>query len=162
MAIRRRITKRVILRKSVKKYMRKHFSLTFQVDKSPQEVFNIALNVRGWWQGIYEEDIKGKFDKPGDEFIFRAGGGAHYSKQRLIEMIPDQRIAWVVTESKLSFLDKTDEWNGTKIIFDISRVGNKTQVTFTHEGLTPEIECYDACSEGWSRYMHEKFLGLIK
>jgi len=142
--------------------MAKDFTTTFLVDQSPQAVFKAVTNVRGWWQGLYEEEIIGKTQALHDEFTFRAGGGAHYSKQRLLELIPDKKVVWLVTDSELSFIDKKDEWKGTKIIFDISTKGNKTKVQFTHEGLNPQIECYDSCSSAWQMYLDQKLLPLIK
>ena len=77
------------------------------------------------------------------------------------ELIPDKKIVWMITDSKLTFLKKPDEWTGTRIIFEILKKESKTQLVFTHEGLVPEIECYDSCSPAWSRYLTEKLLPLI-
>lgn len=92
----------------------------------------------------------------GDEFIFKAGDGVHYSKQKLVELVPNKKIAWLVTDSELSFLQQKDEWTGTKLIFEISTTGVNTQVKFTHEGLTPTSECYDACAPAWTQYIQNK------
>ena len=46
-----------------------------------------------------------------------------------------------------------NEWTGTKISFDISTEGNQTKVTFTHNGLAPQFECYEGCSNTWSQYL---------
>lgn len=142
--------------------MAKDFTTTFLVDQSPNQVFKAATNVRGWWQGLFEEEIIGKTQDLNDEFTFRAGDGAHYSKQRVIELVPDQKVVWLVTEGELSFVEKKDEWKGTKIIFDISKQGNKTLVKFTHEGLNPHVECYDSCSSAWQMYLDQKFLSSIE
>jgi hypothetical protein len=142
--------------------MTKDFTTTFLVDQTPNQVFKAVTNVRSWWQGLYEEEIIGETQGLNDEFIFRAGGGAHYSKQRLIELVPDQRVIWLVTEGELSFVEKKDEWKGTKIIFDISKKESKTQVKFTHEGLNSQVECYDSCSSAWQMYLDQKFLPLIE
>ena len=115
----------------------KNFSNTLVVDQTPEEVFDAIRNVRSWWSGYYAEDIKGDTEQLNDEFSFRAGDGVHYSKQKLIEVIPNKKVVWLITESELSFLKKKDEWTGTKVIFDISAKDNKTQLTFTHDGLTP-------------------------
>lgn len=139
----------------------KNFTTTLIVDQTPEEVFNVIRNVRGWWSGYYSEDIKGDTEKLNDEFSFRAGGGAHYSRQKLIEVIPDKKVVWLVTDSKLDFLENKDEWTGTKVIFDISTKVNKTQLVFTHEGLIPEIECYNSCAPAWSQYLQNKLLPLI-
>jgi hypothetical protein len=142
--------------------MAKDFTTTFLVDQSPRQVFNAVTNVRGWWQGLYEEEIIGKSQDLNDEFTFRAGGGAHYSKQKLVELVPDKRVVWLVTEGELAYVGKKDEWQGTKIIFDISKVGEKTRVEFIHQGLIPEVECFDSCSSAWQMYLDQKFLPLVK
>jgi hypothetical protein len=132
---------------------KENFVYRFKSSQSPETVFKLLQNIEQWWSGVYEETIKGKSDQLNDEFTFLAGGGAHYSRQKLVELVPAKRIAWLVTESKLSFLSKPDEWTGTTISFDLSADGSGTSVTFTHEGLTPQIECYDACSSGWTSYL---------
>jgi len=139
----------------------KNFTTTLLVDQTPEEVFDSIRNVRGWWSGYYSEEIKGDTEKLNDEFSFRAGDGVHYSKQKLVEVIPNKKVVWLITESDLSFLEKKDEWTGTKVIFDISTKDNKTQLVFTHDGLNPDIECYNACAPAWSQYLQNKLLPLI-
>jgi hypothetical protein len=137
------------------------FSLTIITKKTSQEVVQTILNVRDWWSGIYSEAFEGEAAKLNDEFSFRTGNGAHYSKQKLVELIPNNRVVWLITESELSFLEKTDEWTGTKLVFEISKEGNNTRVIFTHQGLTPEIECYDSCAPAWRQYIQYKLQPLL-
>lgn len=137
------------------------FKVTLIADKSPEEVFSAITNVRKWWSGYYSEQIEGNTEKLNDEFIFRAGEGVHYSKQKLIEVIPAKKIVWLVTDSKLSFLQNETEWIGTKIAFEISKKGEKTQLVFTHQGLTSEVECYGACSPAWTQYLQNKLLPML-
>jgi hypothetical protein len=130
-----------------------NFTYNFTSSKTPGEVFQLLTDPCKWWSGFYEETIKGKSEELNDEFTFKAGGGAHYSKQKLTELIPDKKIVWAVTDSKLTFLKDTGEWTGTRICFDISTGKDNTEITFTHEGLVPQIECYDQCSAGWTSYL---------
>ncbi|MBL7932943.1 MAG: SRPBCC domain-containing protein [Bacteroidia bacterium] len=137
-----------------------NFTYSFNTAKSVEEVFDILLDVKKWWSGLFEETITGKSRQPNDEFVFKAGGGVHNTKQRLIELIPGKKVVWLVTESSLTFLKEPKEWEGTKFRFDLESDGKRTNVTFTHEGLTPEIECYADCSAGWSGYMDKLKIAL--
>jgi hypothetical protein len=133
----------------------KSFSYSFTSSKSPDSIFELLLDIDKWWSGFYSETINGKSQAVNDEFSFKAGGGLHYTRQKLIELIPNKKIVWLVTESNLTFLNDTNEWTNTMIRFDISTEGNKTKVTFTHDGLIPQIECYDQCSAAWSQYLEQ-------
>jgi|HubBroStandDraft_3_1064219.scaffolds.fasta_scaffold115872_2 hypothetical protein len=53
------------------------------------------------------------------------------------------------------------EWDGTDIVFDIARKGDKTELRFTHVGLVPMIECYGGCSGAWGFYVSESLRSLI-
>ncbi|MBK9636815.1 MAG: SRPBCC domain-containing protein [Bacteroidetes bacterium] len=138
----------------------KDFTVTILVQHSSEEVYKALLNVRGWWSGLYEESFEGSSEKTGDEFTFLAGGGAHFTKQKLVEQVPNKKLVWLVTESNLSFVDKANEWTGTRICFEIIEEGDKTKVVFTHVGLVPEFECYDSCAPAWTQYIVEKQLRL--
>jgi hypothetical protein len=135
---------------------KENFTTTIEVAQSPQQVFDAINNVRGWWQG----EIKGNTNKLNDEFTYQMEE-FHFSKQKIVEIIPYKKIVWLVTESKLNFLKKKDEWNGTRIIFEISETNNKTQLRFTHAGLSEDIECYGACSNAWSLLINKSLFSLI-
>jgi len=132
------------------------FTTTILVDNTATEVFNAVTNVRGWWQG----EIEGSSTKLNDEFTYRMED-IHFSKQKLIEVIPNEKIVWLITESKLNFISDKTEWTGTKVIFEISEVNNKTQLRFTHRGLVPNIECYGACSNAWGDLIQKSLHSLI-
>jgi len=132
------------------------FTVTLLVDQTPQEAFKAINNVRGWWI----DEIEGKSEKLNDEFSVQFAN-IHYSKQKLVEFIPDKKVVWLVTESKLSFIKDQEEWTGTRVCFEVSRQGNETQVKFTHEGLVPKVECYNDCSNAWAGYINDSLLKLI-
>ena len=129
------------------------YTFTFESSKSAQDIYSMLLDIPSWWSGFYNEKIEGAQKKVNDVFAYHAGDGAHYSKQKLIELVPQKKIVWQVTESNLIFLKKTDEWTNSKISFELSANGDKTQVTFIHHGLVPNIECYETCTSGWGQYM---------
>lgn len=132
------------------------YTATIVVDQTPHQVFNAVTNVRGWWT----ENLEGGTDQVDDEFAVQFGD-VHYSSQRLLEVIPDEKVVWLVTDSRLTFVRDPREWVGTKITFDISPTGNGTTLRFTHLGLVPEYECFDDCSSAWSGYVNGSLRSLI-
>jgi uncharacterized protein YndB with AHSA1/START domain len=137
----------------------KSFTASIEVAKSPQHVFkSITSDIAKWWGG---KDLEGNSTELNDEFIINHPG-AHYSKQKLVEVIPDKKIIWLVTESKLNWLEKDQaEWTNTKMIFEITAQQGKTILHFTHEGLVPEKECYEKCEQGWSMVIKDWLFHFI-
>ena len=133
-----------------------NFTTTLLVDQSPEEVFNAITNVRGWWS----EDVEGGTNKLNDEFLYYYKD-VHISKMRIVELAPGKKVVWSVLENYFSFTSDKSEWTGTKVIFEISRKDNKTQLRFTHLGLVPEYECYNICLEGWGNYINKSLSSLI-
>ena len=132
------------------------FTTTITVDRTPEEAFAAINDVRGWWSG----EIEGDTARLGDEFTYRYED-LHLSKQRITESIPGKRIAWEVLDGYLNFVQDKTEWQGTVITFDISKNGDQTDIRFTHQGLVPEFECFDNCSNAWGFYINSSLRGLI-
>jgi hypothetical protein len=132
------------------------FTTTLLVDKTPQEVFQAINHVRGWWA----EESEGRSHQLNDEFTVRFGEH-HVSKQKLIEVIPDQKVVWLVTDSQLTFLEGQNEWTNTKISFELAPHDNCTQIRFTHFGLVPQAECYHACVKGWTYFIKGSLFKLL-
>lgn len=133
-----------------------NYSVSFTVDAAPATVFNHINNVSKWWT----EDLEGNSQKTGDVFTVRFGD-VHISTQQLMEVIPDRKVAWLVTGSRLNFIKDQQEWNNTTIIFEITSQDNKTLLKFTHAGLVPGIECYKDCTKGWDYYIKGSLFKLL-
>ena len=135
-----------------------NLTVTIEVTNSPKDVFNHINDVSKWWGG---KDLEGSTTKLHDEFTI-THEGAHYSKQKLIEVVPDKKIVWLVTESHLNWLEKNKgEWTNTKMVFEITEEGDKTVLHFAHEGLVPEKECYSRCSQGWNMIIRERLYNFM-
>jgi hypothetical protein len=80
---------------------------------------------------------------------------------KLVELVPDKRVAWLVTDNYFNFTKDKTEWKGTKVVFDISRKNDQTEIHFTHEGLVPAYECYNVCSDAWGSYIRGSLKSLI-
>ena len=132
------------------------FTKTIVLQCPADEVFKAINTVRGWWQG----DIEGSTDKLNDEFTYRMET-MHYSKQRIVELVPNQKIVWLVIESELSFTESKFEWTGTQIIFEIVQQDNLTHLRLTHQGLVPKFECYNDCTNGWEMLIQQSLFSLV-
>ena len=137
--------------------MKEHnYQTSIMVDATAHGAFESINSVTKWWT----ENLEGSSQKLNDEFAV-SFGDVHYSKQQLVEVVPDKKVVWLVTDSKLNFLKDKQEWTNTKISFEISTQNDKRKIHFTHIGLLPEIECFDACSNAWSQYIQGSLLNLI-
>ena len=132
------------------------FTLTFSFEQSPQEVFNAINDVQKWWS----QDFVGKCTEVDDVFEVRFGD-VHFSQHLVEKLIPGKKVVWLVTDSLLNFLVNKEEWTGTRNVFEIDRVGSKTNLRFTHPGLHPEIECFKDCSKGWNYYLQNSLVPFI-
>ncbi len=80
---------------------------------------------------------------------------------KVIELAPNEKVVWLVMDNYFNFINDKTEWKDTKVSFEISKKDGKTQLIFTHHGLTPEYECYNVCKDGWSNYINNSLHNLI-
>jgi hypothetical protein len=132
------------------------YTTTIRVDASAQTAFDAINDVAGWWGRI-----TGTTTSVGDEFVYVVPG-LHYSGFRVVDLEPGRRVAWLVTGSYLDFVDDTQEWNGTTVRFDIAEDADGTTVTFTHEGLATDVECYETCANAWSMFVNGSLKAFIE
>jgi hypothetical protein len=104
--------------------------------------------------------ITGPTDQLSGEFSYWVPG-IHYTKFRVTELVPDRRVSWLVLDSWLAHLEDKQEWTGTTVHFEINELDGQTQVRFTHEGLAPEVECYDVCRVASGGYVTGSLRSLI-
>jgi hypothetical protein len=133
-----------------------NFITTFSVDQTPEEIFKAINNVRGWWS----EEIEGGTDTLGAEFKYHYKD-VHRCKMKITEFVHRQKVVWVVLDNYFNFTEDKTEWKGTKVIFEVSKIDDKTQLRFTHEGLVPEYECFNVCSNAWGSYINGSLRSLI-
>lgn len=134
----------------------KNFTTTLLVDETPAAAFNAINNVRGWWS----EEIEGSTDKLNAEFNYHYED-VHRCKMKITELIPNEKVVWLVLENYFKFTKDENEWTGNKIIFEITEQGGKTQIQMTQVGLVPQYECFDICRDSWTNYVQNSLCSLI-
>lgn len=133
-----------------------HFSTTITVDQSPETVFKAVNQVRGWWS----EEIEGETDHLNAVYNYHYRD-VHRCQIKVVEFVPNEKVVWLVLDNYFNFISDQSEWKGTRVSFEISRVGDQTQLHFAHLGLVPQYECYEICREAWTNYVTHSLYDLI-
>jgi hypothetical protein len=131
------------------------YATALVVCATPEQVLAAVTNPRAWWG----EAVEGRADEIGAEFTFDVPG-VHWSRLRVAEAGPS-RIVWDVVDSRIEYVDERDEWTGTRIAFDLENVPEGTRLSFAHDGLLPDLACYDSCSLAWATLVHDSLRRLI-
>ena len=129
-----------------------NFTTSILVDQTPHQAFDAITNVHGWWSAEIQGDAA--------EFTYHFKD-VHRCAMRLIELIPDKKVVWLVTYNDFNFIEDKTEWIGNKITLDVTPIDGQTQIRFTQEGLTPAYACYEVCSKAWTKYIGESLRNLI-
>lgn len=135
---------------------KQNFTAAILVNQDKATAFNAIKNFRAWWS----EQIEGNTDKLNDVFFYHYKD-IHLCKLKLVEIVPYNKLVYLVVDNQFNFIKDKTEWVGTKLIFEITTEGNKTKVQFTHEGLVPEYECYNVCNDAWTGYIKNSLYKLI-
>ena len=124
------------------------FNISISAEISADEAIKKISNVPAWW-GI---TFTGSAEKQNDQFVVKMGGDSFFDFT-ITELIPGKRVVWLVTDCYMPWYSDKKEWDNTKLIFDLAENNGVTTLTFTHEGLTPGVECYKDCEPGWTHWI---------
>jgi hypothetical protein len=124
------------------------FNSSITAKISAGEAMKKISNIPGWW-GV---SFTGNAEKQNDKFIIKMGEEAFFNFT-VTELIPDKKVVWQVTDCYMPWYTDKTEWTNTRLIFDLHEHNGVTEVNFTHEGLTPDVECYKDCEPGWTHWI---------
>lgn len=133
----------------------KNFHKTIKVDASAAEAMKKISAVNKWWA----KNIKGKTTMLNDKFT--VDFGKTFVDFEIAELIPNKKVVWEVTNCNLHWINNKQEWNGTRVVFEISEMKNATKIAFTHIGLVPGVECYADCEVGWTAHITDSLVNYI-
>jgi len=131
-----------------------HFEINVPV--SPVLAYSVISKVQEWWI----RDTEGETACLGDSFTVKMSNNA-YAKFNVAEAEPGLRYVWHVDDCFLPWFEDKTEWTKTDVIFDIAPTSEGSLIKMTHRGLTPEVECYDACNAGWKGHFTSSLYKLI-
>lgn len=124
------------------------YTVRITVPATPEEAYRAVLDTRSWWDG----EITGPTDVLGEAFTYRYED-VHRSTHLVTELVTAERVVWHTTDADLPFADDPREWIGTDVVFEFAQVDGGTELTFTHVGLTPNLDCYADCSRAWGHFV---------
>jgi len=123
---------------------------------SPEIAFDAICRVPAWWT----ENTIGDTKHQNGEFTVRFGDT--FSRFKITEFIPAQKIVWYVLDCNLHWMKDKKEWKDTKILWQITGSGNSSRISMTHIGLNAGIECFEDCTKGWNHYVTVSLFKLIE
>jgi len=131
------------------------YKCTISAPVTPTEAYDTINAIDKWWN----ENLEGSSTNVGDSF--KVTFGKTNKTFKITETIPGNKIVWLVTDCHMPWLSNITEWTGTTVVWNIEKIGESTQITLTHIGLTPNIECYGQCESGWNYYIKDSLLKLL-
>lgn len=129
-----------------------NFRKTIILQATDYNVYAALTNsITKWWTEMFE----GVSNVKGQSFTISFGANV-FKTMKVEELIPNEKVVWYVTDSLIDIpeLKNKTEWIHTKIVWEISKQGGKTNLHLTHFGLTPKVECYNICENGWHNFAH--------
>jgi uncharacterized protein YndB with AHSA1/START domain len=125
------------------------FTAVLNLPASPDTVsalFTSAVGVSRWW-GPTEGDAAA------GGTLVTSFGDHGVNAMRVLEAEP-ARVVWEpVAPDRTMPTGHTQEWLDTRMEFDIVPAGTGTELRFRHVGLTPQLDCWEACTAAWTYFM---------
>ena len=126
------------------------YQKNLMITKSVDEAYTaVTEHIADWWS----DDLAGASANVGDHF--KIAFGETRKTFELIEATPNKQVVWKCVEAyiDMSSLKNKAEWVGTRLFWTFSEGDQGTTLTFLHEGLNQNFECYDVCEAGWDYFL---------
>jgi len=130
--------------------MNTNYTHEIAVSSTPSETYQaLTTGFDKWWttscNAIYEI---------GEKITFRFG--ASYWVMQVTKLIPNRLVEFACIEAHHEHdglpSSIINEWQGTKLQWEINMQDDKTNIVFVHEGLVPSLDCFEVCEKGWDYY----------
>ena len=130
------------------------------ISSDSKEIFTaINQNVQQWW-GNTDTPVS----KVGHEFT--TCFDKTYWKFRIIDLTPYRKIVWKCFEARHvhnGYNDIEKEWVGTFVHWTIESISSKeSELSFSHDGLTPDLNCYEICTPAWDRFVTQSLKSFVE
>lgn len=112
------------------------------------QALQTADGLKGWWTQTVQES-------PGRIFHL---GFPHHGQTITIQVLPPshaQEVRWLCLKHSAF-----PEWDQTSMIFQWEETPKGVNLDFCHRGLTPQLQCFTDCREGWNYFLESLQLFL--
>ncbi|NJK92705.1 MAG: SRPBCC domain-containing protein [Blastochloris sp.] len=137
-----------------------HSIMRFLSAKPLEAYHALTHRIPEWWSS----DFEGQSASIGDVFTVRFG--STFKRLRIVELENLRHVAWICEAQRIVMpegmapLGNEAEWVGQTIRWTLVPEGTGTMLSFLHEGLTPESECWSVCEPGWDQTLQSLALLL--
>ena len=128
---------------------------------SSQQVFDaISTHVQDWW-GNTNHPVMGV----GDEFI--TSFDKTYWKFKISEFDSPTKIVWNCIDARhvhRGYEGIEREWIGTSVewVLEEGQSKKETLLHFTHNGLVPDLNCYEICTPAWEMFVTKSLKRFVE
>ena len=147
----------------MKYFSKQNYQCHMSYQKPAEDVFKALTSekgLKGWWT----TDCSVEPLKIGAKNTFRFG--PTFTVMKVTEVIPNKKVIWeCINHNHINpDLKKTDEWIGTKLIFQLeeNKKDTGTLLHFTQEGLIPLLECFSICENRWDYFLKESLKSYVE
>lgn len=128
-----------------------NYQTTIKVKAAPEKAYNaLTTGFEHWWTTPDSHILK-----IGDTAKFGFSDKFGYWTFKATELTPSRIVLDCVDALHIheGFPKEIEtEWLGTRLIWTIRPEGSGSTIELHHEGLTPDLYCYDICATGWDMF----------
>jgi len=130
-----------------------NFQKTIKVSTTKEKAFEaVTIQINKWWGNVDNTNIT----KMSDEFsiYFEEETEWRFVISKLDKF---NEVRWKCIHADHTFSGLKgikEEWLNSEIIFSFKELKENTiELSFEHNGLTPDLNCYDICDAGWTHFI---------
>ena len=127
-----------------------NYETSIRIDTKKENAFKaVASDLEKWWG-----KVDNQVSKEGDNFTISFGKTKW--KFVITEFSPYNQISWKCIEAEhvvKGLKNIKEEWLNTELVWTFKENGSEVEVSLVHNGLTPELNCYNICESGWSYFI---------
>lgn len=139
-----------------------NYAAAIDVAASPTRSFDaVAKQMSQWWTRTTEGQIETVGDRV--KVIFPPHFGFWTFEAVTIE--PPHLISMRCVDARHSVEGQPEtieqEWLGTLVHWQFDALDSGTRICLTHDGLTPQLDCWEICQDGWDQFFKGSLKALL-